>query len=410
MRSPKFIFSILVAISAVAAPNLAPLNAAPQQSDNQGSIETASGTRKYQEFRDYVILEDGRKIWVEAEILDPSRPTKMIYNGLTNSATMSFRALSDAFRRKGYNVIRFDFPGQAKTLLADQNLKGDYGYMAQVKTVVSLVPRLLKKFNLKGDLDALGQSYGGGILAAVAAFEPAFVDKYFHSLTAFAPYTEPMREQDESIHREMDLWKKLNPGVPFDDAKLYDMIFYRTVVSTYWYIEPEINGHTPLETALFLDGVYELAKGLRPFTATNWLQNLPNLPINVVMADNDQYIPGDVIPKYWNLLPKKHRGYFANMMGVEHKMLQVAPLASADLEDLMANPVFNQLPAGASFELYLSTYRINYGSERFKLNELISPVDKGTFNFRTQASLARSQAKSTFTKLTCNQLFSGAQN
>jgi hypothetical protein len=360
MKTPRYFLATLLVVfgSLFAHPNVA-------------QADADSATKQVARFRDFIPLDDGRKIWVEADIVDPKAPTKFNLNGLTNSAAGSFKLLTDAYLKKGENVIRFDFPGQATTLLANPSLDQDFGYRAQARVVVELLPKILTKVGLQGKVDALGQSYGGGILIALATFEQPFVNRYFRSLTAFAPYTEPLRSQDESIKREIKWWRKWYPNLnDYSDQELYDMIFYRTVMSSYWWYEPEIIGRTPDETRLYLEGVHALAKGIRSFNAGDYISLLGDTRLNIVMASDDQYIPSDVIPKFWSALPAKNRGYFVTLYRSEHKMLQVMATLSSDIEELTANPV-KEIPLGSEIEAYWPTSRIHYGSQRYELGKLI---------------------------------------
>lgn len=394
MKSPKVLLIFVLLLVAGLVNSLQP-SIAQAQSNVDAEIAARVST-----FKDFVQISDGRKIYVEAEIIDPSRPTKMIFNGLTNSAGGSFRLMSDAFLKQGYNVIRFDFPGQAKTLLANLPLQGDFSVPAQVAVVKDLMPKLERQFRLKGGFDVLGQSYGGGIILGVATLEPEFALRYFRTTTVYAPFTEALRDQDEQIRREIKAWRTLYPNLRYTDTELYDMIFYRKVMSSYWMFEPEILGTTTAETTLFLKGVFELGRGIRPFTAADYVGSLPpELKINVVIAASDQYIPGDVIPKFWDALPERNRGYFIEIYGSEHKLFQAVPYFSADVAELTTHPV-SQIPLGSKFEAYQITGRIHVGRARYNLKDLIRTPGNGSqgafFSAKTGFKLAGATCEGVF--------------
>lgn len=306
-----------------------------------------------QQFREFVSLSNGTKMWVEAEVADPSRPTRVIFNGLTNSASLSFLSLSRAFLAQNTNVIRFDFAGQAKTLLENLPLSSrSYSYDAQVRDVVEMIPIMRSRLGLIGPLDAMGQSYGGGIILAMLALQPEFSKETFRSVTVFAPYTEILRSQHDQIMTELTWYRIMYPWWTISDEALYQMIFRRTVMSTYWMAEPEIIGPTPWHTYLYLDGVVELATGIRPFRAVDVIAQMPNMPINIVVSATDQYIPSHVIPQFWNALPAEKRGLFIKVYGAEHKMLQTSVPMSAKLEEITSNSVY---PAGSKMEAHTIT-------------------------------------------------------
>jgi pimeloyl-ACP methyl ester carboxylesterase len=325
-------------------------------------------------FGEFVRLSTGQKIWVEGEFIGADRPTKVILNGLTNSASKSFYQLSKAFVEKGYNVVRFDFPGQAKTLYANLNLPQDFSYQAQVRVIKELLPIIVQRLGLKTKLDILGQSYGAGILLATLGLEPEFSQNYLRSAIAFAPYTEPLRNQDESIREEMKWWRTYYPQLPYTDQELYDLIFYRIVMSQYAVFEPEIIGLTPEITTTNLWGVYELGRGMRPLKAAELIGTMPaTIPVNIIKAESDQYIPGDVIPAFWKALPSNKKGIFINVYSTEHKMLQVVPQFSADISEILATPP-RLFPRGTMLEGYVMTHRLHKGSQSYDISDLLDAV------------------------------------
>lgn len=358
MKSSKMLipFAFLALCTFTATTSFVPTAlAAPQAKNSAASLQ------------EYFTLRDGTKVWVEADIINPAQRTKLVFNGLTNS-TDSFNVLADDYVGKGLNVIRFDFLGQAKTLMANDK-ENNISYTRQVDLVAELVPLVEHRVGFPLNIDVLGQSYGGGIMLAMATQNPEFATK-LRSITAFAPYTEPLKAQDEQIKDEIKFWKELN--LKYSDQQLYDMIFYRTVMSSYPIYEPEIIGSSVLETKVRLEGVYALATGIRPYNAGKVIGNLPpNLKINIVISANDQYIPDGVIKAYWNALPASNRGYFITLFGTEHKMLQTLPRMSANISELTANPPLDKIPYGAEFEVYFATGRIRYGVKRFILEDLL---------------------------------------
>lgn len=357
-------------------------------------------------FGEFVQLSTRQKIWVEGEFIGADRPTKVILNGLTNSASKSFNQISKSFVEKGYNVVRFDFPGQAKTLYANLSLPQDFNYQAQVRVIKELLPIIVQRLGLKSKLDIIGQSYGAGILLATLGLEPEFSQNYFRSATAFAPYTEPLRSQDESIRQEMTWWRTYYPQLPYSDEQLYDMIFYRIVMSQYAIFEPEIIGLTPEITTTNLWGVYELGRGMRPLRAVEFIEKMPAaVPVNIIKAESDQYIPGDVIPAFWKALPSSKKGIFINVYSTEHKMLQVAPRFSADISEILATPpaIF---PRGTKLEGYVMTNRLHKGSQSYDISDLLNAIRRRPFmNAKKIVELQGQVGAST---LLCHDLFATA--
>jgi len=321
---------------------------------------------KVTQLRELIPLQDGRKIWVEADIIDPRLTTKIIFNGLTNSASNSFHLLSDALLKENYNVIRFDFPGQGKTLLANLPLTGEKLTISdQADVVHELIPTMVNHYSLSGGLEILGQSYGGGVILRTFAKYPEFSKDTFRAATEFSSYTEPLAAQDEQIKQQVELRKMVQANSHKTDDQLYDEVFYQTVMSTYWIAEPEIIGKNLQETRLFLQGVYHLAQGIRTWKAEDDIGNLPDMPINLVMSMTDQYIPSDVIPRYWNSLPLKNRGYLIKVYGSEHKIFQAVPRFAAAIEAITSHP-FASSGHGSEFNAFVVTNRIQFTGNGLK--------------------------------------------
>lgn len=268
---------------------------------------------------------DGKQVYVEVDIADISRPFELWINGLTYR-TESWTYGEDfysASKDARANIIRYDPPGMGQTQLNDPEKDGlRTPYQYQVK----ILKRLIEILNPPGKINILGLSYGGGLALAAAQIIPEFLNQRVASITLMAPYTEPVAKQDQMIRAEIAIWRTMPLFAAMDFDVLYDEILTRQVFTTYILQEPGLaRGHRLEDILIILDGIAKNTCGLRDFQA---IQAAPEInaklkiPINLLVAGSDQYIPFQVLKRFWRSISKKLRASMWIIDGSEHKMTE----------------------------------------------------------------------------------------
>jgi hypothetical protein len=98
------------------------------------------------------------------------------------------------------------------------------------------------------------------------------------------------------------------------------------VVGTYPSVEPEIMKWSPPFQA-FAAG--ELVRGIRHLSYPQLLSKI-NIPLHLVIAGKDSYIPKADLEHFWADVPKSIKGSVLEVQGVEHKVNEsVGPFLAA---------------------------------------------------------------------------------
>jgi hypothetical protein len=197
---------------------------------------------------------------------------------------------------------------------------------------------LIKNLGFDGPVVLMGLSYGGGLALQMAADYP---DQVAAAVLA-APYVVPLPDQDNQIRQMIKLSRQLNPtlqSVPDND--LYDLILRGMVVSTYPLIEPEITKWRPPFQAF---AASELVRGIRHLSYRELLKKL-RVPLHLVIAEHDSYIPRKKLEEFWSSVPLPVRGSFLEIQGVEHKINEsVGPFLAAWVWELTTNDSYLTRP------------------------------------------------------------------
>lgn len=285
----------------------------------------------------FITLDSGDRLFVDYKEPKGDSPTIVLLHGLTYS-NKSWDAFVDGLSaiNSDVGILRYDMKGMGETLL-DRSLPVNYPipYEDQVKDLSLLLKKLqLKKVHL------LGLSYGGGIGIAFANQYPEMI----HSLILMAPFTEPVKQQDEWIKLQVSVARASNPWNPATDDELYDFFLRQFVYSTYPSAEPTI-----LENPYKLEAVYRMAQGVRKLLAKEHVKNLPAGSVHLMVANEDQYIPKTILDSFWKNIPKEKRASRILISTTEHKMPEAIPLFSSSWvnEILKGN---EKISEGKSFE------------------------------------------------------------
>jgi pimeloyl-ACP methyl ester carboxylesterase len=281
--------------------------------------------------RESFLVIDEEKIFVRHKPAAAGESTIVLLNGLTYS-TREWNSFANALENLNsrMGILRFDMHGMGKTLLE--------GKVPVVETVpyqkqVELLSKVLKNLDIKKP-HLVGLSYGGGIAIAYAAQYPKKVGQ----VVLMAPFTEPLESQDKWIRTQIAIHRTTFPLNPASDDELYDFFLRQIVFSTYPSAEPSV-----LENPYKLEAVFRMVQGIRKFKATQFVKDLPENSIHLMVANEDQYIPQEVMDRFWRALPKSKRASRINISYSEHKLPEAIPsFTAAWIMELLRNPLLSE--------------------------------------------------------------------
>jgi pimeloyl-ACP methyl ester carboxylesterase len=258
----------------------------------------------------FVKIAKDHELFVDYVAPQEGQPTIVVLNGLTYSTLQWDRFVAPLIKR-GVGVLRYDMTGMGETLLK-------YAPITKVITSddqVQDLKKLLTVMDLKGPLNFVGLSYGGGIAIAYAAAYPADVA----NLIVMAPYTEPLADQDNWIKGQIWATRQILPFSGMSDDELYDFYLHQIVYATYPQAEPVV-----LKNPFILEAVYRMAQGIRMSRPIDLADKL-SVPTHLMMGVQDQYIPAAVLAKFWDKVPAKVRESRLFINGSEHKIPEAVP-------------------------------------------------------------------------------------
>lgn len=301
----RFLFTILLAVSAQMTVQL----------PAQATTRSGSDYNLSENFYGFVDIGD-KEIYVDYLAPQKGKPTIVLLNGLTYS-TQQWARMEFYFKKMGVGVLMYDMAGQGRTLLNYGVKPEPYNYMDQVEDLDALLTTL----KIKRPYNIAGLSYGGGILTAYAAKYPRKIG----NAILMAPYTEPLDQQDQWIRSQIWATRQIFPYNKYSDEQLYDYFLKQIVYSTYPVVEPIV-----LENPLKLEAVFRMTQGIRKFKAVDVANQLPANTIHLLIAENDQYIPRQVLEQFWEAVPNKSRASLTIAPRSEHKIPESVPGFAAE--------------------------------------------------------------------------------
>ena len=230
------------------------------------------------------------------------------------------------FAGNGHGILRYDPVGHGQTLLRDGAPTKKITLDDQVRDLKLLVDRLglTPETGSPQGINLVGISYGGALGAAFVARYAFPNNGLVRNLIMMAPFTEPMEAQDKLIRSKVEAHRKLYPNDPRSFDELVDLYVKELVYTTYWQTEPII-----LEYPTKLEATARLAQGVHTFRFADIADRLADVPVHLIVALNDQYMPKAVHEKAWAQVPVAARASFLYINGSEHKIVEVRPHASA---------------------------------------------------------------------------------
>ncbi len=245
------------------------------------------------------------------------KPTVILLNGLTNEVA-AWDKMTELLKVKGFGVLRYDMDGMGRTLAKYGVRQEPYAYSDQVIDLNNL----LQVLAIRAPYNLVGLSYGGGIAAAYTAKYPKKVTKAI----LMAPYTEALQQQDQWIKSQIWVTRIQFPYNPYSDEQLYDYFLRQICYATYPTAEPSV-----LSSPYKLEAVFRMTQGIRKYRVVEDAELFPKKSIYLVIAENDQYIPRQILETFWTAIPAAARAEKFIIKNSEHKMSEAKPQESADL-------------------------------------------------------------------------------
>lgn len=269
-----------------------------------------------QDFKGFVSLKN-KELYVDYTAPKAHQETVVLLNGLTYS-TQQWDQLTLELKKKGLGVLRYDMDGMGKSLLRRGPKFAPYAYTDQVDDLYNL----LETVKLPSPYNLVGLSYGGGITSAYSA-------KYGQTVknaVMMAPYTEALAQQDNYIKLQVAMTRLYFPFNPASDDQIYDYYLHQICYATYPIVEPIV-----LENPYKLEAVFRMTQGIRKYKAINDVNLYPAKKMHLIIAENDQYIPREVLTQFWDAIPVQARASLTILKGSEHKIPESKPVEAASI-------------------------------------------------------------------------------
>jgi pimeloyl-ACP methyl ester carboxylesterase len=297
-------------------------------------------------FDGYVEVEPDVSLYAKMYSGASDQPIFVLLNGLTQDSE-HWATTIPYLRARGATILTLDLALQGRSMVKRLRekfspirpiveplivtspwLQEPVFPMVDVAVQARYVSEIMMKLGIKKKVILVGLSYGGGLDLQMAADFPDQID--FGVM--IAPYAFPLPDQDKMIRDLVAQTKATNPFYRYvDDDRIYDVILRGLVVSTYPSIEPEIMKWSPPYQAI---AAGELVRGIRHLSYPKLLSKI-NIPLHLVIAGKDSYIPKDALEQFWAAVPKSIKGSVLEVQGVEHKVNEsVGPYLAAWLWEL----------------------------------------------------------------------------
>lgn len=301
----------------------------------------------------FVDIGNKERLWASYKPATRGAPTIVLLHGLTYTMK-PWNLFSDALEKLNpdLGILRYDMKGMGKTLL-DGPVPVNYEITYQDQ--VRLLRALLKTLKIEKPT-LVGLSYGGAIALSYAATYPGSFDK----LILMAPFTEPLEGQDRWIRMQIAATRLAFPLNPATDEELYDFFLRQFIYTTFPAAEPVV-----LANPYILESIFRMVKSVRLFKASEIVNRLPPASVHLVVANQDQYLTGGVLDRFWNNLPASTRASRINIAFTEHKIPEAIPSYSAAwVHEILTN---SKVSGGKVFEGNSWTYKAKSGDYEINL-------------------------------------------
>ena len=302
----------------------------------------------------FVSIGNGQQLYVDYLPAAPGQRTLVILNGLTYT-TESWNKLMPGLVGHGYGILRYDPKGMGRTL----DKYGAPGEKIAIESQADDLNRLLDALRIRGKVDLLGLSYGGGLAMVYASRYPERV----LTMILQAPYVKPVEAQDIWIRNQIAATRMMYPFNPATDDELYDYFLHQIVYSTYPQAEPVV-----LRRPYTLEGVFRMVQGIRKIDAIRLVTQFPAQSVHLMIGGHDQYIGRSVHEALWDSIPNSVKMSRIVVEESEHKIPESTPkFAAGWINLIMANDP--RLVGGAAFDGSARTGVAQSGKVEIKLSK-----------------------------------------
>lgn len=287
-----------------------------------GLATTALALQPTQEL--YLRLPDGREIWTEvykpSATTNNSKPIVIFVNGLTYT-TKPWQAMISSLVQRGYSVVAYDPWGMGKTLEKGGPIQDMIPLDKQVEDLKDIIVEL----GIQSPAVA-GLSYGGAVALQFAISYPDLAGPTL----LMAPFVKALSAQDQQIQQKVKMHRLLHPQDKATDDELYDKYLHDLIFQTYPIYEPVVKEH-PWR----LEAIYQMVRGVRRYVASKAVENQHHLPLYLILAGHDQYVPKQDHQELWAAVPRDSRHSVLTIEGCEHKIPEAQPEFAAAWIDLI---------------------------------------------------------------------------
>lgn len=279
------------------------------------SLTSRASNIEVNNFKGFVEIEKGRKLYVDWIKAKGSQPTVILLNGLTYDTT-DWNKFVTALAPYGLGIFRYDPHGMGQTL----ELNGAVTKVIRIEEQARDLDLLTKKVGLTGKLNLVGLSYGGGLAIA-------FTKIYSHRINKailISPYTGPLEQQDLYIKAQIAWTRVFFPYNPATDEELYAYFLRNIIYFVNPYAEP-----TMLRSPLKPEAVFQMTQGIRKYDVPSAAKKFPKRSVHLVIAGADQYIPRSTLESFWESLAPEMRASQILVSYSEHKIPEAFPQFNA---------------------------------------------------------------------------------
>lgn len=281
------------------------------------------------DFQGFVSIQT-KELYVDYTAPQANKETVILLNGLTYS-TVQWDKLTAELQQKGLGVLRYDMDGMGKSLLRDGLKSKPYVYSDQAEDLNAL----LNAIQLPAPYNIIGLSYGGGI---TVAYSYRYSDKIKNAIL-MTPYTEALEQQDNYIKMQVAFTRLYFPFNPASNDEIYDYYLRQICYTTYPLVEPSV-----LENPLKLEAVFRMTQGIRKFKAADEANRFPAKSVHLIIAEKDQYIPREVLTRFWDKIPETAKASLTILKGSEHKIPESKPAEASQIIEAILNGTYQQTP------------------------------------------------------------------
>ena len=283
------------------------------------------------DFDGFVDIDSKTSLYAKVKRGDPGAPVIVMLNGLTQD-TEHWKTVAPILAEKKATIIEIDLALQGRSLVKRVDkmstwlrpiLKplvvfGGVWDQEPVLPATSIEDQASNVIKVLQQLVSNNRSLCSDYLTAAALrfkLRPIFprgLKKRFSLHLTLSHFRSKIR-----LYKNGEVYEGELSAVAFcPDDNLYDIILRGIVVTTYPAAEPEIMRWRPPYQAF---GASELVRGIRHMEYRKLFEHL-QVPLHLVVAGKDTYVPRDKLDEFWGNVPADFRGSFMEVKGVEHKV------------------------------------------------------------------------------------------